>query len=260
MPPPSISAVGSGLVRRSPATPWNLIFETATSFDQVAPPSVERKAPIVPWRLSNGTIDRAVGLHDRLAAEALRVDRPATPARSRSARRRTTCSCTRGRPRRSCRTPCSSGRRTGWPGGCRRPSSSCRGRPCAAGGGISTGRAEGRAAVGRAAHEDRRDAAAREQRDRGDHPDVVPGVVGDAGVAHALVRAGRVGERAGVEGEPGQEARRVPRRAAVAGARAADVGGAAVEEAADLDRPRRPWSRTRRCRARPPSRAGWSRW
>ena len=56
LPSASISALGSGLVRRPPEFGWNLIFETENSFDQVAPPSVERKAPILPLRLSKGTI------------------------------------------------------------------------------------------------------------------------------------------------------------------------------------------------------------
>src|SRR3954453_11322218 len=56
LPPPSISAVGSGLVRRPPEFRWKLIFETEYSLDHVAPPSVERKAPILPLRLSKGTI------------------------------------------------------------------------------------------------------------------------------------------------------------------------------------------------------------
>ena len=39
-----------------PAFGWKLIFETENSCDHVAPPSVERNAPILPLRLSNGTI------------------------------------------------------------------------------------------------------------------------------------------------------------------------------------------------------------
>src|SRR3954452_11091774 len=56
LPAASISALGSGLVRSPPEFGWNRIFEISNSFDQVAPPSVERNAPIVPLRLSNGTI------------------------------------------------------------------------------------------------------------------------------------------------------------------------------------------------------------
>src|SRR4051794_16259912 len=43
-PSPAISAVGSGLVRRSPATGWKLTFEIAISCDHVRPPSVELNA------------------------------------------------------------------------------------------------------------------------------------------------------------------------------------------------------------------------
>src|SRR3954454_660893 len=56
LPAPSISALGSGLVRRSPALGWKLIFEIADSFDQEAPPSSDLNAAIVPCRLSKGTI------------------------------------------------------------------------------------------------------------------------------------------------------------------------------------------------------------
>src|SRR3954469_5513670 len=55
VPVRSISALGSGLVRRSPATGWKLIFEIADWLDHVAPPSLELKAAMVPRRLSNGT-------------------------------------------------------------------------------------------------------------------------------------------------------------------------------------------------------------
>ena len=71
VPAPSISALGSGLVRKSPATGWKLILETRTSFDQVAPPSCERNAAIVPVEALERHDDRPVGLHDRLAAQPL---------------------------------------------------------------------------------------------------------------------------------------------------------------------------------------------
>src|SRR2546423_4840818 len=56
LPSASISALGSGLVRRPPELAWKLIFEIGTSLDQVAPPSVDRNAAMVPLRLSKGTI------------------------------------------------------------------------------------------------------------------------------------------------------------------------------------------------------------
>src|ERR1044072_3295126 len=56
LPAASISALGSGLVRRSPELGWKLIRAICTALDHVAPPSVERNAAIVPLRLSNGTI------------------------------------------------------------------------------------------------------------------------------------------------------------------------------------------------------------
>src|SRR4051812_28056800 len=56
LPAASISALGSGLVRRPPEFAWKLILEIVDSRDQVAPPSVDRKAAMVPLRLSNGTI------------------------------------------------------------------------------------------------------------------------------------------------------------------------------------------------------------
>src|SRR3954453_10252014 len=54
-PAPSISAVGSGLVRRLPATAWSRTPEMFEAFDHEAPPSVERKGPILPESVSNGT-------------------------------------------------------------------------------------------------------------------------------------------------------------------------------------------------------------
>src|SRR6476469_3833060 len=52
----SITALGSGLLRRPPATWWNLMLDTETPLVQDWPPSVEAKASILPFRLSNGTI------------------------------------------------------------------------------------------------------------------------------------------------------------------------------------------------------------
>src|SRR5436305_1822845 len=53
--PPSISAVGSGLVRSEPATPAKRAAEIVTARDHEAPPLVDRNAPSLPFRLSNGT-------------------------------------------------------------------------------------------------------------------------------------------------------------------------------------------------------------
>src|SRR3954451_6710470 len=60
-PAPSISAVGSGLVRRPPATAWARTPETVCALDQDAPPSVERNAAVFPSRLSNGTMTVPLG-------------------------------------------------------------------------------------------------------------------------------------------------------------------------------------------------------
>ena len=46
LPAPSISAVGSGDVRRSPATEWKLMGAIVTALVRVRPPSVEPKAEI----------------------------------------------------------------------------------------------------------------------------------------------------------------------------------------------------------------------
>src|SRR4051812_22054586 len=54
-PAASTSAVGSGLVRRSPATEWKLIRETVLARDHVWPPSVDRNAAMLPVTVSNGT-------------------------------------------------------------------------------------------------------------------------------------------------------------------------------------------------------------
>src|SRR5919109_3041017 len=56
LPSASISALGSGLVRRPPEFGWKLIRAIGTCLDHVWPPSVDWKAAIVPLRLSNGTI------------------------------------------------------------------------------------------------------------------------------------------------------------------------------------------------------------
>src|SRR5438067_308651 len=55
VPSPAISAVGSGLVRRLPTTPWKRIPETLNPRLQEAPPLSEWNAEMVPFRLSNGT-------------------------------------------------------------------------------------------------------------------------------------------------------------------------------------------------------------
>jgi hypothetical protein len=55
VPSPPISALGSGLVRRLPATPWKRIPATLTACDQLAPPFVDTNDEIAPFRLSNGT-------------------------------------------------------------------------------------------------------------------------------------------------------------------------------------------------------------
>src|SRR5712691_3553741 len=56
VPAPSISAVGSGLVRSPPATLWKRMLVTSTPLAHDWPPSVDRNASIFPFRLSNGTI------------------------------------------------------------------------------------------------------------------------------------------------------------------------------------------------------------
>src|SRR4051794_8345421 len=61
LPAPSISATGSGLVRSGPATPANRVSEIVAALDHVAPPSVERNAASLPFRLSNGTITLPFG-------------------------------------------------------------------------------------------------------------------------------------------------------------------------------------------------------
>src|SRR3954451_21356044 len=61
LPAPSISAVGSGLVRRSPAAAEERIAEIVTARDQDAPPSVELNAASLPLRLSNGTTTVPLG-------------------------------------------------------------------------------------------------------------------------------------------------------------------------------------------------------
>ena len=56
LPAPSISAVGSGLVRSPPATPLKRTLLTVTPLAHDAPPSVDRNASILLFRLSNGTM------------------------------------------------------------------------------------------------------------------------------------------------------------------------------------------------------------
>src|SRR4051794_35571136 len=56
LPAPSISALGSGLVRRLPPTPAKRLADTVTARDQLAPPSVDLNAGCLMLRLSNGTI------------------------------------------------------------------------------------------------------------------------------------------------------------------------------------------------------------
>src|SRR5689334_1208238 len=52
LPAPSISALGSTLVRRSPSTVWLGALATFTAFDQLAPPSVDTNAPMLPLSCS----------------------------------------------------------------------------------------------------------------------------------------------------------------------------------------------------------------
>src|SRR5437868_6897322 len=54
-PAPSISALGSGDVRSDPATSAKREAEIVTALDHVPPPSVDRNAASLPFRLSNGT-------------------------------------------------------------------------------------------------------------------------------------------------------------------------------------------------------------
>src|SRR6266516_4798875 len=61
LPAPSISAVGSGLVRSPPATPLKRVLLTATPLAHDAPPSVDRNASILLLRLSNGTMTVPLG-------------------------------------------------------------------------------------------------------------------------------------------------------------------------------------------------------
>src|SRR5207244_1770948 len=56
LPAPSISAVGSGLVRSPPATPLKRTLLTAMPLVHDCPPSVDRNASILLFRLSNGTM------------------------------------------------------------------------------------------------------------------------------------------------------------------------------------------------------------
>src|SRR5437868_1354159 len=55
VPAPSTSALGSGLVRRLPATPWKRAAEMGTAFVHDAPPSFERNDEILPVVASKGT-------------------------------------------------------------------------------------------------------------------------------------------------------------------------------------------------------------
>src|SRR3954471_12231002 len=56
LPAPSISAVGSGLVRSPPRKAEERTAEMVTARDQDPPPSVDRNAASLPLRLSNGTM------------------------------------------------------------------------------------------------------------------------------------------------------------------------------------------------------------
>jgi hypothetical protein len=49
VPAPSISAEGSGLVRRPPATVWRLTLDTSTVARQEAPPSTDRNERTWDW-------------------------------------------------------------------------------------------------------------------------------------------------------------------------------------------------------------------
>src|SRR3954451_9732683 len=61
LPAPSISAVGSGLVRGSPAVGWELTLQIGVPLAQLAPTLVDFKAAMVPCRLWNGTIPAPSG-------------------------------------------------------------------------------------------------------------------------------------------------------------------------------------------------------
>jgi hypothetical protein len=56
VPSAAISALGRGLVRRLPATPWKRMLPTVTALVHEAPPLVERKASIFPFSASKGTM------------------------------------------------------------------------------------------------------------------------------------------------------------------------------------------------------------
>jgi hypothetical protein len=56
VPSAAISALGSGLVRRPPATPWKRIASIVTALVHDWPPSVERNDWIFPFSASKGTI------------------------------------------------------------------------------------------------------------------------------------------------------------------------------------------------------------
>src|SRR5881409_2029265 len=62
LPAPSISADGSGPLRRLPATVWSVTLATSTAALQDLPPLVERKAPMaVSLPLAKGTITVPLG-------------------------------------------------------------------------------------------------------------------------------------------------------------------------------------------------------
>src|SRR5947208_8129566 len=61
LPAPSISAVGSGLVRSPPATPRKRTLLTSIPLVHDCPPSVDRNASILLFRLSNGTMTVPLG-------------------------------------------------------------------------------------------------------------------------------------------------------------------------------------------------------
>src|SRR5436309_1838829 len=62
LPAPSISAVGSGLVRSPPATPRKRTLLTSIPLVHDCPPSVDRNAASLLCRLAHGTMTVVLGL------------------------------------------------------------------------------------------------------------------------------------------------------------------------------------------------------
>ena len=190
LPAPSISAEGSGPVRRPPATVCLLTALMVTGVVQVEPPLVERNARIdVSVALAIGTITVPLGCDDRLTADAGGVaagvlGRAPGQAAVGGGTHLDAVAVAVVVPLGVAVAVERAGRRV------------VAGDPVlveVAAGGDGDRVAEGQAAVGRAAgeHGRRVHAAGLRQRQRGDHPDVVPGVVGDRGVADPVERRRR---------------------------------------------------------------------